>query len=82
MIGTCKETAKNEKRVAITPEGVKKLTDSGVEVLVETGAGVESSYSDLDFTNAGAKIAQTREEVLKTCDILLAVQAPAVVISK
>lgn len=78
MIGVCKETENNEKRVAITPEVVKKLADTGVAILIEAGAGVESSYSDLDYTEAGAKIAATREEVLSTCDILLAVQAPAV----
>lgn len=78
MIGACKETKKNEKRVAITPEGVKRLTDSGIELLIETGAGVESSYSDKDYTDAGAKIAGTREEVISSCDILLAVQAPAI----
>lgn len=78
MIGVCKETENNEKRIAITPEGIKKLLAAGAEVLIETGAGVESSYSDQDYTASGAKIADTREEVLKTCDILLAVQAPAV----
>jgi len=78
MIGACKETEKNEKRVAITPEGVKRLSDSGAMLLIESGAGVASSYSDQDYRDAGAKIAESREEVLKTCDILLAVQAPAI----
>lgn len=78
MIGVCKETAKNEKRIAITPEGVKKLANDGVKVTIESKAGIESSYSNQDYIDAGAKIAETREEILTSCDILLAVQAPEV----
>ncbi len=76
MIGVCKETAKNEKRIAITPEGVKKLANNGVKVTIESKAGIESSYSNQNYIDAGANIAETREEILTTCDILLAVQAP------
>ncbi len=78
MIGVCKETEQNEKRVAITPEGVKKLSDDGLQVTIESGAGVESSYSDSDYTDAGAKIEKSRAKILTECDILLAVQAPPV----
>ena len=78
MIGVCKETIQNEKRVAITPEGVKKLSDDGLQVTIESGAGVESSYSDSDYTDAGAKIEKSRAKILTECDILLAVQAPPV----
>ncbi|CAN5484509.1 Re/Si-specific NAD(P)(+) transhydrogenase subunit alpha [soil metagenome] len=78
MIGVCKETAKNEKRIAITPEGVKKLAGNGVKVTIESKAGIESSYSNQDYIEAGAAIAETRDEILATCDILLAVQAPEV----
>ena len=78
MIGVCKETEQNEKRVAITPEGVKKLSDDGLQVTIESGAGVESSYSDSDYTDAGANIEKSRAKILSECDILLAVQAPPV----
>ena len=78
MIGVCKETEQNEKRVAITPEGVKKLSDDGLQVTIESGAGVESSYSDSDYTDAGANIEKSRSKILSECDILLAVQAPPV----
>lgn len=78
MIGVCKETEQNEKRVAITPEGVKKLSDDGLQVTIESGAGVESSYSDSDYTDAGANIEKSRTKILSECDILLAVQAPPV----
>jgi NAD(P) transhydrogenase subunit alpha len=78
MIGVCKETVENEHRVALTPEGVKKLKEKGQDVLIESGAGLASSYSDKHYTDAGAEIADDRKKILSECDILLAVQAPAV----
>lgn len=77
MIGVCKETVENENRVALTPEGVKKLKDSGQEIIIESGAGLASSYSDSDYTDAGAKIEKNSDKILSDCDILLAVQAPS-----
>lgn len=77
MIGVCKETVENEHRVALTPEGVKKLKEKGQDVIVESGAGLASSYSDKHYTDAGAEIADDRKKILSECDILLAVQAPA-----
>lgn len=77
MIGVCKETVENEKRVALTPEGVKKLKDSGQEIIIESGAGAASSYSDTDYIDAGAKIEKNCDKILSDCDILLAVQAPS-----
>jgi len=77
MIGVCKETSKNENRVALTPEGVKKLIDTGQDIVIETGAGKASSYSDNDYTEAGAKIEKDRDNIISGCDVLLAVQAPS-----
>lgn len=78
MIGVCTETVENEHRVALTPEGVKKLNDTGQDIIIESGAGEASSYSDGDYTDAGAKIGEKRDKILSDCDILLAVQAPDV----
>ncbi|NBC25254.1 MAG: Re/Si-specific NAD(P)(+) transhydrogenase subunit alpha [Bacteroidetes bacterium] len=78
MVGVCKETGKNEARVAITPEGVQKLLASVDEITIESGAGVASSYSDQSFRDAGATVADSRDEILSHCNILLAVQAPPV----
>ncbi|HKL15325.1 MAG TPA: Re/Si-specific NAD(P)(+) transhydrogenase subunit alpha [Balneolaceae bacterium] len=77
MIGVCKETAENEYRVALTPEGVKKLKDTGQDIVIEAGAGEASSYSDEDYTEAGATTEKNRDKILSDCDMLLAVQAPA-----
>jgi len=76
-IGVCKETAKkNETRVALTPEGAEKLRKDNLDIFVEAGAGLLSSYTDDDYKQSGATIIQSRSEVLKNCDLLMAVQAP------
>jgi NAD(P) transhydrogenase subunit alpha len=75
-VGVCKETEKNEHRVALTPEGVEKLKGLGFEVQIEKGAGANSSYTDQKYTEAGASINASRDDILKNCDFLLAVQAP------
>jgi H+-translocating NAD(P) transhydrogenase subunit alpha len=76
IIGVCKETELNEKRVALTPEIAQKLKDLGLNVTVESGAGSSSSYTDSDYLAAGAVIENNRATVLKASDLLLAVQAP------
>ncbi|MEX0649337.1 MAG: Re/Si-specific NAD(P)(+) transhydrogenase subunit alpha [Balneolaceae bacterium] len=75
-VGVCKETEKNETRTALTPDGVEKLITLGFDVQVEKNAGLASSYTDESYTNAGATVTSGRDEVLSTCDLLLAVQAP------
>jgi H+-translocating NAD(P) transhydrogenase subunit alpha len=76
IIGVCKETELNEKRVALTPEIAQKLKELGLNVTVESGAGSSSSYTDSDYLAAGAVIENNRATVLKASDLLLAVQAP------
>ena len=72
--GTClgipKETADNEKRVALTPEAVNKLIDLGFEVLIENKAGLDSSFSNKAYELAGAKIV-TQFEVWDNADIIV-----------
>ncbi len=55
-IGVVRETRGDERRVAATPETVRKLRDKGHEVLVERGAGVASSIMDADYAAAGASL--------------------------
>ena len=52
-----KETAPGERRVALVPEIVSKLTASGIDVIVEAGAGAAASFSDEAFREAGAESA-------------------------
>lgn len=76
IVGVCKETQKNEKRVALTPEGAEKLISLGLDVWLEKDAGVASSYTDEQYKEAGATIESKREAILEKCDLYLAVQAP------
>jgi alanine dehydrogenase len=70
FIGIPKETSFSENRIALTPEAVSVMTANGHRVVVETKAGMGSSYSDKDYSEAGAKIAYDKKEVYE-CDILV-----------
>jgi NAD(P) transhydrogenase subunit alpha len=72
-IGILKE--RNDTRVALIPEVVKKLTDSGNTVRIETTAGVSACASDEEYQNAGAKVC-SRQDVLTSSDLLLMIQTP------
>ena len=76
IVGVCKETQKNEKRVALTPEGAEKLISLGLDVVIEKNAGIASSYTDRAYKEAGASIESNRDSILKKSELFLAVQAP------
>ena len=73
-VGVPAETADGEKRVAATPESVKKLTAKGFEVVVQAGAGAQSNYSDEEYKEAGATIG-TRPECWGG-DVVLHIRPP------
>lgn len=66
----------HEKRVAATPETVKKYCALGAEVLVETGAGKHSYFTDEEYIQAGAILAATPQDLYRDADIVLKVQRP------
>ena len=71
------ETRPHEKRVAASPETVKKLTTAGHHsVLVQAGAGVAASIPDAQYLAAGATIVSTAAEVYAQSEIVLKVRAP------
>jgi NAD(P) transhydrogenase subunit alpha len=74
-IAVLKEGEAGERRVAATPESVKKFVALGADVAVETGAGESASISDADYQAAGAAVAP-RAEALKDAEIVLVVQGP------
>ncbi|HEX7871680.1 MAG TPA: NAD(P) transhydrogenase subunit alpha [Sphingobium sp.] len=74
-IGILKEMAPFERRVAATPETVKKFIALGAEVSVESGAGDSASIADADYAAAGASVGD-RASVLASAGIVLAVQGP------
>lgn len=77
FIGMPKEKTFQEHRVSLTPYDVKILVDNGHRIIIETGAGKESYYKDHDFSEAGAQISYSTEEVFQA-DILLKVAPPTI----
>ena len=71
-----KERRPHERRVAASPDSVKRLVAQGLEVVVETGAGAEAAFSDDAYKAAGATIAPDAATALGAGDILLKVQRP------
>jgi len=74
-----RERRDGERRVAATPETVKKLVGLGQTVVVETGAGLGASIPDSQFVEAGAQIAPDAKSALDDADLVLKVRAPLTV---
>jgi NAD(P) transhydrogenase subunit alpha len=74
-LAVLKESEASERRVAATPETVKKFIALGASVAVEAGAGAAASIGDSDYEAAGASVAE-RGEALKDADAVLGVQGP------
>ena len=72
-----KETAAHEKRVAISPDAVKKYVSLGAEVCVESGAGVGSGLADDVLVHAGATIAKSTQDACTNAYLVLCVQPPS-----
>lgn len=75
-IAVLKETVPHEKRVAASPETVKKLIALGCSVTIESGAGAAASFTDEAYKAAGAALAKSADDALKGTDIVLKVQGP------
>lgn len=71
-----KERRAHERRVAATPETVKKFTALGISVAIESGAGEASRITDAAYEAAGAKIVTNLAALLGDADIVLKVQRP------
>ncbi|TAN29794.1 MAG: Re/Si-specific NAD(P)(+) transhydrogenase subunit alpha [Actinomycetota bacterium] len=71
-----KETANGERRVAVVPDVVPKLTAAGFEVWVQSGAGVEAHHDDSAYQEAGAKVTNDTAELFKDAKAVLKVQPP------
>ncbi|MGW7759836.1 alanine dehydrogenase [Bacillus velezensis] len=63
IIGVPKEIKNNENRVALTPGGVSQLIGNGHRVLVESGAGLGSGFTNEDYVSTGAEILEDRKQV-------------------
>ena len=71
-VAVAKEIRAGEKRVALVPDIISKLTKAGLDVVIESNAGLASEYSDQQFTDAGAQVKSG--DVLVNADVVLSVQ--------
>ncbi|MBL7923580.1 MAG: alanine dehydrogenase [Bacteroidia bacterium] len=76
FIGIPKEISFQEKRIPLVPEAVAVLVNQGHRILIETGAGTSANFTDSDYSEAGAQIAYSPEDVYKA-DIILKVAPPS-----
>ncbi|MCY3768816.1 MAG: Re/Si-specific NAD(P)(+) transhydrogenase subunit alpha [Gammaproteobacteria bacterium] len=75
-IGIPKEMQAGERRVACTPDEVRKLLELGYSVVLEKEAGLAAGYPDQDYRDAGASIEEDTEKLWETADILCKVRSP------
>ncbi|MEN9845840.1 MAG: hypothetical protein RIS36_987 [Pseudomonadota bacterium] len=75
-IGVPRERKTLEKRVAITPHGARELVQLGHSVLIETGAGIGSSFPDAAYQQAGCTIVPTLNDVWGKSELLVKVKEP------
>lgn len=76
LIGIPCERKESERRLALTPEAVDMITDCGHRVLFEAGAGLGINYSDNYYSEAGAEIVATPNEVYQA-DVILKILPPS-----
>jgi len=77
FIGVPKETAMQENRLPITPDGVALLVNNGHAVTIEAGAGQGSKFDDRAYSEAGAHIAYSPNEVYEQSDLVLKINPPS-----
>lgn len=74
-IGIPKEISFQENRISLTPEAVSLLVHNGHNVLIESNAGKGSNFSDVEYSEAGAEIVYTKEEVYES-DVIVKIEPP------
>jgi alanine dehydrogenase len=76
IVGIPREIKTEEHRVAITPIGVRELTDRGHQVVIEKDAGEGSTIHDAEFEAQGSTIVPTAADVFDQADMILKVKEP------
>jgi alanine dehydrogenase len=74
-IGVPKESSFQENRVSLTPDSVGLLVANGHSVIIEKGAGIASNFPDKEYTDKGAILAYSKEEVFKS-NFILKIEPP------
>ena len=76
LIAVMKERHPREKRVPLIPATAAKLVKLGAEVVIESGLGMSCRFTDEEYRKAGATVGISREDMLKTADIILRLRKP------
>lgn len=76
-IGIPREISFQENRVTLVPDDVALLVNHGHQILIEAGAGKNANFQDNDYSEAGARIALSPEELYKNAEIILKVAPPS-----
>jgi H+-translocating NAD(P) transhydrogenase subunit alpha len=74
-VGIVSESSPGERRVAMVPGAISVLNKSGVEFVMESGAGARAGFPDAEYAEKGVRIT-SREEVLDTSEVILQVRSP------
>src|SRR5918995_201966 len=77
VVGVPREIKDQEGRVSMQPDGVVELVHHGHEVIVESGAGLGSGFSDEEYEEAGARVVGSADEVFEAADLIVKVKEPA-----
>jgi NAD(P) transhydrogenase subunit alpha len=73
IVGVPKESYPGERRVALVPLVIPNLTKAKIEVVVESGAGVQAGYPDAMYAEKGAKVLPDRASVFQSADVIVQV---------
>lgn len=79
IIGVPKEVKTGETRIAVAPQGVKRLIRKGHQILIETGAGQASGWSDADYRKVGASLVRNARVLYRKAQLICKVKEPQVV---
>src|SRR3712207_8891174 len=76
VVGVPSEIKDNERRVALTPDGVVELVHDGHRVAVQAGAGAGARFADDEYASAGAEVLPTADELFAAADLIVKVKEP------
>ncbi|MAV64769.1 MAG: alanine dehydrogenase [Pelagibacteraceae bacterium TMED124] len=76
ILGVPKEIKQDEKRVSVLPHLIKPIKDLGHQVVIQKGAGLDSGFPDILYSNQGAVILDTIEDIYSRSDIIVKVKEP------
>jgi NAD(P) transhydrogenase subunit alpha len=76
IVGIVVETSPGERRVAMVPSAISGFNKTGVELLMQPGAGAEAGFPDAEYVEKGVRLAGSREEVFGAAEVILQVRGP------